>query len=446
MTERAAQKAGGAGQSARSVDWPTRVWRRRGLLFGLLMSLSISALGTRSGDLITLIPPVIPISAVFLLVAVSTGGAKRVLATIRSNPLTVSLYGLVCIAEAVLMLYHGSRLGVAYAAGRIGFFLVFLSAAAACDDEEIVRDVLRGMTYAVALIGLLSLVHASGLFPVPFGQRAKPPRTFGPFRMPFPRTLGHPMSHNKFGILASVALATVTQSGLGGQDIIAPLWAGGGLLALAVLGVLITQTRATYLTALVAVGLSVGLTLERKRESPWYTRPRGSCVAALVYLGLLILANVLFPIVAPDSLLDVGSTRDVASALSRVDANAVAWELFTNAPLLGIGHGNFDNYHTGETGIHNHLLEQLASTGLVGGIPYVLFHVLILVGAMRQLGHRKGLSQSVSRVLCVSVLATLFAYQFFPGFFVSTFAIISGLVVSRRRIADEANVQHIQVM
>lgn len=440
MTERVDQEAGGAGQSAGWVDWLARVWRRRGLLFGLLMSLSISALGTKSGYLITLIPPVLPISAVFLLVAVSRGGVQRTLSTIRSSPLIFSLYVLVCIAEAFLMPYHGSRLGVAYVAGRIGFFLVFLSTAALCEDEEIVRDILRGMTYAVGLIGLLTLVHASGVFPVPFGQRTKPPRTFGPFRMPFPRTLGHPMSHNKFGILASVALATVMESGLGGQDIVAPLWASAGLFALAALGVLITQTRGPYLTVLAAIGLSACLWLDRRRQRPWYSRLRGSCAAALLYLGLLILANVLFPVVAPDFLLDVGSPRDVASALGRVDANTVAWRLFTESPLLGIGHGNFDKYHNGETGIHNHLLEQLASTGLAGGIPYLLFHVLILVGALRQLGHHEGLSESVSRVLCVSVLSALFAYQFFPGFFVSTFAVIGGMIVSRRRMADEAHV------
>jgi O-antigen ligase len=181
------------------------------------------------------------------------------------------------------------------------------------------------------------------------------------------------------------------------------------------------------------------LVLDRRAQRPWYSSLRGSWVAAVLFLGLLILANVLFPVIAPDFLLDVGDRRDVSSAFSRVDANAVAWNLFTESPLVGIGHGNFDQYHNGETGVHNHLLEQLVSTGLVGGIPYVLFHVLILVGSLRQLGHREGLSRSVSRVLCVSVLATLFAYQFFPGFFVSTFGVISGLIVSRRRIASEAH-------
>lgn len=46
MTVGVTREAGGVGQSAPSIDWPTRLWRRRGLLFGLLMSLSISALGT----------------------------------------------------------------------------------------------------------------------------------------------------------------------------------------------------------------------------------------------------------------------------------------------------------------------------------------------------------------------------------------------------------------
>ncbi len=443
MTQRVPHEAGGIPRSAEKVQWFAHLWRRRGLMFGFLMCLSISALGTKSGYLITLIPPVIPISASFLLVVLAKGGVKRTLSTVRLNPLIFSLYVLVCVAEGFLMLYHGSRLGVAYVAGRVGFFLVFVSAVAICEDERIVQDILRGMTYAAALIGLLSLVHASGFLPVPFGQRTKPPRTFGPFRMPFPRTLGHPMSHNKFGILASVSLATVTQTGLGGKGIIEPIWASGVLLALTVLGVLITQTRGPYLTVLVAIGLSAYLLLLRKRQRPWYSSPRGSWGAAVLYLGLLILANVLFPVLAPDFLLDVGGPRDVYSALGRVDANVVAWRLFTESPFLGIGHGNFDQYHNGETGIHNHLLEQLASTGLVGGAPYVLFHVLVLVSALRQLGHHQGLSQAVSRVLCVSVLATLFAYQFFPGFFVSTFAVISGLIVARRSIADEANAQRV---
>ncbi len=36
MTVGVTREAGGVGQSAPSIDWPTRLWRRRGLLFGLL--------------------------------------------------------------------------------------------------------------------------------------------------------------------------------------------------------------------------------------------------------------------------------------------------------------------------------------------------------------------------------------------------------------------------
>ena len=83
--------------------------------------------------------------------------------------------------------------------------------------------------------------------------------------------------------------------------------------------------------------------------------------------------------------------------------------------------------------IHNHFWDHLVSTGLVGGIPYLLFHLLILVSALSLFARSRGITKAVASVLSASVFITYLAYQFAPLFFVAVFAVTCGLVVALNR-------------
>jgi hypothetical protein len=412
--------------------------------FCVLVPLGITVYG-RDNTLVIGRPPIIPITAVFVLLAVLEGGAKRVVSTWRASPAVFWLYVLVCAVEVFLMFYHRNPGGWAYVGGRVAFFAVLLTAVAHCDDVNAVKDALKGLTYGVGVIGLLTLIHALRIVDLPFALPIWPSRTFGPIRMPLPRTLGLAMSPNRFGILAAVALATVMAGAGGDERIVRPCWARALLFCMVMAAAVISQTRGVYLAVLLTLGLSRILLLARERATRWLSSTKEAWLTAGSYAVLLILANVVFPVVAPEWMVDVGIELNGANVNLRVDANAMGWLLFKQAPLLGIGHGMFLRLTLLTEGIHNHFWEQLVSTGVLGGIPYLLFHMLILVSALRLMGSSRSPVRAVAKALTVSVSATYLAYQFFPGFFTPVFAVLCGLVVSaqreEQRLSSPANEQ-----
>jgi len=400
--------------------------------FCLLVPLSITVYG-RDNTLVIGRPPIIPITAVFVLLAALRGGVKRVVSTWRASPAMFWLYVLVCAVEVFLMFYHRNPSGWAYMGGRVAFFAVLLTTVAHCDDVNAVKDALKGLAYGVGVIGLLTLIHVLRIVDLPFALPVWPSRTFGPIRMPLPRTLGLAMSPNRFGILAAVALATAMAGAGGDERIVRPSWARALLFCVVMAAAAISQTRGVYLTVLLTLGLGGILLLASERATQWLASTKEAWLMAGSYAVLLTLANVVFPVVAPEWIVDVGIELNGANVDLRVDANAMGWLLFKQAPLLGIGHGMFLRVTPLSEGIHNHFWEQLVSTGILGGIPYLLFHMLILVSALRLIGSSRSSVKAVAKALIVSVSATYLAYQFFPGFFTPVFAVVCGLVLSAQR-------------
>lgn len=401
------------------------------LWFCLLVPLSITLYG-RDNTLVIGRPAIIPITAVFVLLAVLKGGVKRVVSTWRASPEVFGLYVLVLLTEVFLMFYHRSPEGWAYMGGRVAFFAVLLTAVAHCDDVNAAKDALTGLTYGVGVIGLLTLIHALRIVDLPFALPVLPSRTFGPIQMPLPRTLGLAMSPNRFGILAAVALATAMTGAGGNQRIVRPSWARALLFCVIMAAAVISQTRGVYLTVLLTLGLGIIL-LASDRATRRLAGTREAWLTVGCYAVALTLANVVFPVVAPEWIVDVGIEQNGANVTLRADANMMGWLLFKQAPLSGIGHGMFLRRTLLLEGIHNHFWEQLVSTGILGGLPYLLFHMLILVSALQLLGSWRSSVRAVAKVLVVSVSATYLAYQFFTGFFTPVFAVLCGLVLSVQR-------------
>ncbi len=423
------------GQESRRhvARWFRSIWDHALFVFGFLIPLSIAVFG-REGTLLVKIPPIVPVTAVFLLVAGGKGGLRRVVSTWRASPVVLWLYVLVCGVEAVLMVYHRNPNGWFYLGGRAMFLAVLLVVAALCDGLGAARDCLVGMACGAVVIALLSVLHASGIVYLPFATPLWPVRTFGPLRMPLPRTVGLDMTPDKFGILASVALATAMARAHDGRWLLPWPWFRAVLVASVVLAALITQTRGVYLTVLWAIGLGALLVLAGKQAADRLDRARVAWVLAIAFAASLVVANIAFPFIAPDWLVDVGGQESVDGVLTRLGANATGWLVLRRFPVAGIGHGRFRAVSGFRTGIHNHFWEHIVATGIVGGLPYILFHLLILVHALRLLGSSTGaIYRAVALVLVVSVSATYVAYQFFPGFFTSVFAAVCGLVVSVRR-------------
>ncbi len=407
----------------------SRLWRRPAFYFGLLAALTVTVLREGSWSAPTPLPPVLVASLGFLGMAIIRGATKRIVAVCLLNPVVFLLYVLVCLVEVLLMFHHRHDLGWAYVGGRVGFLLVLLSAIAVSTDAAAAQDVLRGMAYGVGVMGLLTLVHALQIVNLPFGSSLAPSRTFGPFQMPVPRTMGIDVSPGKVGILGAIALSTVLLSSAGVNRIIEGFWARAVLYVLAAAAVVVTQTRGAYLAVLAAIGFSTYFLLIRSKERPWFASQLGSGLAVALYFCFLVVGNLAFPSLAPDFVLNVGAAHTAENVFVRAASNVMGWRLLRESPLLGIGHGNFIYLSFTEAGIHNHFWEQFVSTGLLGGIPYLLFHVLVLRTTLMLTGQSPGVSRTVARVVCASVLAAYLGYQSFAGYFTSSLAVLYGLVL-----------------
>lgn len=410
-----------------------KMWERPALLWSVLVPLTVTVLAD-SGGLVATMPPVVPLTALFLLLAILKGGTKNILATWRASPAAVWLYLAVCAIEVLLMFYHRSAEGWAWVAGRVTFLLVMAATVAVCSDERDIRDGLAGLAYGVGAISLLTIVHAVGLVTVPTAwPLGWSGRTFGPFQIPFSRTLGLRMTFNKFGVLASAALAAVLAPAPGHKPFVRRAWLRVAIFFAVVAAAVLSQTRGVYLTVVWTLGLSVALWLVRRRRSGWLASSVGSWLAVGSYALLLVLGNVLFTAVAPQWLINVGSSVSADNVFLRMELNAQGWLVLREVPLLGIGHGAFPLLQGSAYNIHNHFWEHVVSTGIVGGVPYLLFHLLILVRALQMLGSLRPSVRAAAHVLVVSVSGTYLAYQFSLSFFTSVFAVLCGLVLALRR-------------
>lgn len=407
--------------------WLAGIWARPLLIFSFLVPLAINVYG-RNNVLEVGRPLIIPLTAIFVLVGLRRGGIQRVLSTWRASPAAFWLYVSVLVTEVLLMFYHGSPSGWAWLGGRVAFFAVLLTTVAHCDGEEGIKDGLRGLAYGVGLIAVLTVIHALRIVYLPFGLPVWPARTFGPIHMPVPRTLGLAMTITKFGILAAVALTTALVGG--DKPLIRPLWARAFLFCVVMAAAVISQARAVYMTVLATLGWAGLLLVARERTLRWLASARGAWLTTVFYAILLIVANIIFPLVAPPWLLNVGSDTSVTNVTYRLDANATGWRVLKQAPLFGIGHGTLLRVTQLNESIHNHFWEHVVATGIVGGIPYLLFHTWILVSALQLLGSARATIRAVAKALVVSVSATYLAYQFSAGYFTSVFAVVCGLVIS----------------
>ncbi len=407
-------------------------WSHPMFWLGLLVPLTTTIYGQDNVPVINL-PPIIPITAVFVILALFRRGVQRVVSTWRASPAPFWLYAVVCAVEVFLMFYHRNPRAWAWAGGRVMFFTVLLTAVALCDDVDAAQQALRGLTFGVGVISLLTLIHALQVVYLPFGLPLEASRTFGPFRVPLPRTLGLAMTRARFGILGAVSLATVAASSLPDGPRIGPSWARAVLVFLVLAAGAITQTRGVYLTILLATVLSIVLRLAGRSVRRWFTGPRIALVVVAGYFVLLVLANAVFIDVAPPWLVDLGAAEDVYSVVSRTQLNSFALLLFVRSPLLGVGHGTVIHTTYEDVFVHNHFLEQLMSTGVVGSVPYLLFHFWVLFAAVRLLASPQPRSRAVAAALVVSVAATYLAYQFFMGFFSPVFALLCGLVLALQR-------------
>jgi O-antigen ligase len=110
----------------------------------------------------------------------------------------------------------------------------------------------------------------------------------------------------------------------------------------------------------------------------------------LACVGLIFLA----PLLAPKSMVEERSSSE--NVYGRVAQFEQSLRVFLDNPVLGVGFWNFHEFVVGESryrasymGVssldwpHNNLIEVLTETGLIGFVPHVMTHVLLLMAMWR---------------------------------------------------------------
>ncbi len=101
-------------------------------------------------------------------------------------------------------------------------------------------------------------------------------------------------------------------------------------------------------------------------------------VAAIIFVGKGLFDTILIRF---QQLLDMGSSSNVG----RTERYSLAWDLFSNNPLTGIGFGRFGEYYMAESGnyAHNILLELASELGLLGFLWAVFYFLMLFIKSLK---------------------------------------------------------------
>ncbi len=156
-----------------------------------------------------------------------------------------------------------------------------------------------------------------------------------------------------------------------------------------------THNRSAIVSVLLAIALMYGVNFVRKS----FRRQLG--VVTAIALGALLLWGVFFP--QSETFHDLAVRWDqsfrTGSISTRFDLWFAAGRMFFEAPIFGAGLGNFlfvfNRHHPGlyaknpgeewVDNAHSLPFEMLATTGLVGTLPWIILVVVLFVVALRRL-------------------------------------------------------------
>lgn len=169
-----------------------------------------------------------------------------------------------------------------------------------------------------------------------------------------------------------------------------------GILSTIFISVIFLSGNRTGFIALLMTALILGLRILLS------TRKRIFSISALILFIIVFIASInivqnYFPYTV-ERIFSVFSTSDFASLdEKRIDLTRIAWLLFLDHPILGIGFGNFPFYYSfsslefsGHLSVaHNLFLTTLAENGFIGFISLISIYIYIIFTGLKALFLRK---------------------------------------------------------
>lgn len=378
------------------------------------------------------IPPLIIVSTIFFFIGIMRVFIAHKKIQYFDKSIILMFLG-VLLFEVLVFFYHDNLDGFDSLLGRFGFLFIAISVAINVDDINTIRQSLYAFVIAVSILGVLTILHATGIYSLPIAMDPLARRTFFGFRFPYARTLGIAMSYGKFGIMTSAALSITIISSLG-HAIIIPRRSISLILAVPIImSVLLSQGRAVYITVFVAIIFSLLITIFLVRNPLRNLSMKGRRNWLLIIVLLVILAVAVSsfqPSLASLGVFDVETYRSTDNAVGRTLINMAALNAISSNPFLGVGHGSIQQAFLYGSGIHNHFLEQFVATGLIGGIFYLIFYFILLLRCWTILKESDDdTTNTIAGILFISLIAVFLEYQFFPGFLVEAVAWLFGIIL-----------------
>ena len=198
-----------------------------------------------------------------------------------------------------------------------------------------------------------------------------PPRSVFGGQLPFYRAAGPYSSYSSYGILLVFTLPILLNELLtDNRRIFSSTTAITTMLLLVSMGIVVSQTRGAWLSALVALAVYIWYMLDRRFRSTPVIR------AGIIIIPLVsVLTYVSFNFWIVDKFIEIGR----GSVMVRIAQIKGALQILQNNPIIGVGVGSFvELISPTEIKIygtipHNIFLEIIVTSGLLGLFVFVLF-------------------------------------------------------------------------
>lgn len=232
------------------------------------------------------------------------------------------------------------------------------------------------------------------------------------------RTVGMFTSYGAFGAMAMTGAFLCLGRALerhGSQAIFTRLAITGVMIA--VLAVLASQSRSSALAFLVG-GAFVAL---------FFAILYRGAQPLFVGMAVLIILAIVIPLF--DTLYGAVEAISPQTVERRFEGMSAAWSIVMSRPWTGIGFNSYIAYTGSDRIVHNTYLVVAMGVGIPGAIVFILFQVLVLLLALREIfvsDENRGMAIG----LFASMIACIVEMSFFSGPNISSFWMVAGMTIA----------------
>lgn len=298
---------------------------------------------------------------------------------------------LLIISDHLCGLFFNPTQQLLYLGARVATIVIFLAGLSFFPSFLNLTRIIKIYIWSIIILSLLTI--AEGVSFIKFGARIIPPRTFFGVTIPFNKAVGFNMSDGEFGIMVAPAfLYLLIQffSKSGFKPLI-----GRTLMIITIgLALFISQSRSTWLGLVLSIGAVIFMFPKKKN--------RKLLLFCAVVLGIVLLLTNIFSFILKGF---TGEGTYKKNVFARLNAYLLGWDYFKRNPLVGVGHGNATYMvFSRNILIHNQIIDQLASAGILGAIPLLALYIIFFRTALRLYRDAK---DNEIRVLTIWITASM---------------------------------------